>query len=117
MQVQVQIPAPSGTPTTLPPDVDKAGEVLATLNDWRAMLFFMGVIIVFLLCFIAWREWAMQGERKEMRVLAASFAESAGRVANALGELSTKIAVLSALTARAEALIADESALRESHDE
>lgn len=94
------------------PDVIAAGKVLATLDDWRAVMFMFAFIIIFLLIFTIWREWAMQSERKlmaaerkEMRELAGSFAASAGLVANTLGELTTKIAVLSALTARAEAAI------------
>lgn len=95
-----------------PPDVIEAGKVLANLDDLRAIMFMSAFVIIFLLIFTMWREWAMQSERKlmaserkEMRDLASSFAASAGLVANTLGELTTKIAVLSALTARAEAAI------------
>lgn len=94
------------------PDVIEAGKVLANLDDLRAIMFMSAFVIIFLLVFTMWREWAMQSERKlmaterkEMRELAGSFAESAGKVATSLSELTTKIAVLSALTARAEAAI------------
>lgn len=95
-----------------PPNVVEAGKILATLDDWRAVMFMFAFIIIFLLFFTIWREWAMQSERKlmaterkEMRELASSFASSAGMVANSLADLTTKIAVLAALTARAEVAI------------
>jgi ABC-type multidrug transport system fused ATPase/permease subunit len=107
------------TPTNMPepPNVIEAGRVLATLDDWRAVMFMFGFIIIFLLVFTIWREWAMQSERKlmatergEMRELARSFADSASKVSDSLSDLSTKIAVLGALTARAEASIAQADA-------
>lgn len=102
-------------PPTAQPDVIEAGRVMATLDDWRAIMFVMLFIIVFLLLFTMWREWAMQSERKLMRGLATSFAESAGKVADSLADLSTKIAVLSALTARAESYIANTTSNEISH--
>lgn len=104
------------TQSVTAPDVIEAGRTLATLDDWRAMMFIMLFIVVFLILFTVWREWAMQSERKAMvaeraamRELAQSFADSAGHVATSLAELSTKIAVLSALTARAETVIASQT--------
>lgn len=95
------------------PDVIEAGRVLAQLDDLRAIMFMAGFVIVFLLVFTVWREWAMHverrlmvEERKAIRELAQSFSESAKEVGKALGELGTKIAVLSALTARAESAVA-----------
>lgn len=91
------------------PDVIEYGRVLATLNDWRAIIFtivFVFIFIfIFLMALIIWREKAMMVERRENRDLAVSFADSASKVAHSLSELSTKIAVLSALTARAESII------------
>lgn len=106
-----------------PPDVVEAGRILANLDDLRAIMFMSAFVIIFLLVFTVWREWAMQserkimaGERKEMRELAGSFATSASVVATSLAGLSTKIAVLSALTARAEATIAEGSQRESSHE-
>lgn len=91
------------------PDVIEAGRVMATLDDWRAIMFIILFVFVFivvtLLAFIVWRENAMQKERVALRELAKSFSDSAADVAKSLGDLSTKIAVLAALTARAEATI------------
>jgi hypothetical protein len=98
-------------PQMASPDVIEAGRVLATQPVLWGILFMAAFIIVFLLIFTVWREWAMQSERrlmvaerKEMRALADSFARSARQVANALGDLSTKIAVLSAVASRAESV-------------
>lgn len=89
-----------------PPDVIEAGQVLAELTDWRAMMFVLILVIVFLLFFIIYREWVMSRERAAMRDLANSFASSASEVSHSLSDLATKIAVLAALTARAESSIA-----------
>lgn len=114
-----QPPTTHALPT---PDIVEAGRVLATLDDLRAIMYMAAFVIIFLLIFTVWREWAMQVERKnmtleraEMRGLAASFADSASKVANSLSELSTKIAVLAALTARAEASIAEGSSREKDH--
>ncbi len=46
------------------PSVVQTGEVLATVNDWRAIMIVMMFIIVALICFIIWREFSLGGLRK-----------------------------------------------------
>ncbi len=46
------------------PSVERTGEVLATLNDWRAMMVVFMFILVTLVGFIIWREMSLAGLRK-----------------------------------------------------
>lgn len=46
------------------PSVERTGEVLATLNDWRAMMVVFMFILVTLVGFIIWREMSLSGLRK-----------------------------------------------------
>lgn len=81
------------------PDVNKTGEVLAQLNDWRAITFVLVFIIVVLLLERIWAQREMRLERKEARELANQFGTSADKVANALHLLQTEVAVLRSTSA------------------
>lgn len=52
------------SPRATPPSVERTGEVLATLNDWRAMMVVFMFILVTLVGFIIWREMSLAGLRK-----------------------------------------------------
>lgn len=52
-------PHPAATPS-----IERTGEVLATLNDWRAMMVVFMFILVTLVGFIVWREMSLAGLRK-----------------------------------------------------
>lgn len=108
------------------PSITEAGKILAdpNLTDWRAILYVLVFVTIGFFVFTVWREMLMHSERKlmaderkEIRALAQAFSESASKVADSLaqhsasislslGDLATKIAVLAALTGRAEATIA-----------
>jgi hypothetical protein len=46
------------------PDPAAAGEVLATVNDWRAIMVVQMFLIITLIMFIIWREFSLVGLRK-----------------------------------------------------
>lgn len=89
-------------PSTLP-NVTKAGEVLAQLNDWRAILYVLVFIIVCMIIERVWMQHNMVKERQQMREVAASFATSAEKVGEALSGLRVEVMVLRALSSRVEA--------------
>lgn len=76
-----------GTPIK-PPDVNEAGRVLATLNDWRAIIF---VLIILLFLQTGERWWA--GFRASRT--ADKFAEGAAKLAKSIDTLSASQAVSS----------------------
>lgn len=63
------------------PDPVEVGRVLATSNDWRAILIIAMFVIAALIAFIAWREFSLVGLRK-----------SIDRVADSLWALKLSIA-------------------------
>lgn len=46
------------------PDPIAAGQALATLNDWRAIMAVMMFVIIALILFIVWREISLSGLRR-----------------------------------------------------
>jgi hypothetical protein len=46
------------------PDPVAAGQALATLNDWRAIMAVQMFVIIALMGFIIWREFSLVGLRK-----------------------------------------------------
>ena len=94
-----------GTQPSLP-NVNEAGEVLAHLNDWRAIVFVLVFIIVVLLLERIWAQREMRLERREMRGLTESFANSAEKVSRALSSLRLEVMVLRATASRVESVVA-----------
>lgn len=101
-------------PASQHPDVIEAGRVLATLDDWRAMLFGSMFIIVVLLIERGVAAYSMRQERKEMAAererawdTAQKFGTNAELVAHALSTLTTEITVLRALSSRVESSIGE----------
>jgi hypothetical protein len=87
------------------PDVIKAGEVLATLNDWRAITFLLVFVIV---CFIVERglsSRAMQKERERMWQVSEKFGDAAERLGEQLNDVVTELQVQRALNARLESFV------------
>lgn len=97
------------------PDVIEAGRVMAELNDWRAITFVLVLVIAILLLERLWSQRDMRLERREMKEIARSFADSAGAVAEALATLRTEVTVLRITSARMESREAAQKA--ESTDE
>lgn len=52
------------------PDPIAAGQALATLNDWRAIMAVMMFVIVALIGFIVWREYSLSGLKKAIDKIA-----------------------------------------------
>lgn len=52
------------------PDPIAAGQALATLNDWRAIMAVMMFVIVALIGFIIWREYSLSGLKKAIDKIA-----------------------------------------------
>lgn len=94
-----------GTQPTIP-DINATGEVLAHLNDWRAIVFVLVFIIVVLLWERIWTQREMRLERREMRDLTQSFANSAEKVSRALSSLRLEVMVLRATASRVESVVA-----------
>jgi hypothetical protein len=92
---------PSSTPTASI-DINETGRTLATLNDWRAIIFVLVVLLFFQLVERWWSSRDARLERKEMAALARSFAESANQVAGGLNAVQAELLVLRALTSRVE---------------
>lgn len=84
------------------PDVIKAGEVLATLNDWRAIVFVMMFLIAFMLVERAFASFQMRKEREQMWLVADKFGQAAEQMVGTVGELKTELAVLRAVSSRVE---------------
>lgn len=84
------------------PDVIKAGEVLATLNDWRAIVFVMMFLIAFMLIERAFASFQMRKERERMWLVADKFGQAAESMVGTVNELKTELAVLRAVSARVE---------------
>lgn len=95
-----------GTNPSVMPNVNGAGEVLAHLNDWRAIVFVLVFIIVVLLFERTVSQREMRLERREMRELSRSFAESAEKVSRALSSLRLEVMVLRATASRVESVVA-----------
>jgi len=81
------------------------GRVLATLDDWRAIVFVLVGVIVVLVLKDVWDRAHMRRERKDMSderqrmwTLAQSFGEASGK-------LAAQMDVMSALAARVEMVI------------
>lgn len=94
-------------------DAVESGRVLANLNDWRAMTWVLVVVIAMLLLERVWARIDMRIERKQMhaerqqiRELAKDFADSANKTSDALAGITAQMAVMQALSARAEAYLA-----------
>lgn len=91
---------PSSAPLAV--DINEAGRTLATLNDWRAIIFVLVILLFLQLIERWWSSREARLERKENAELARSFAASADKVANALGSVQGELMVLRALTSRVE---------------
>ena len=86
-------------------EVVSSGQVLAQLNDWRAITFVLVVVIVVLLLERYWSNKDMRAERKAMMDVATKFAENAGEVAQAMSALRTEIMAFRITTARVESVV------------
>jgi uncharacterized membrane protein len=111
----MQADVPSSTKTVI-----EAGQVMATLNDWRAILFIMlfvliasfGIIIYLITsnrleraAMVKERESnaaAMAKERERMSGIADKFVTAADKMGDNLGAVSTELAVLRAVSSRVE---------------
>lgn len=77
------------------------GRVLATLDDWRAIVFVLVGVIVLLIIFIVWTTAA--GSRREERL-----ARAIDKVGDAMDALTVEIKVLRALASRVESNVVRE---------
>lgn len=113
------------TSPVVTPDIHKAGETLATLNDWRAIVFILAFAFVVLIAerFVA--AWGMRQERKELRAerealqkemslerekmwkVADKFGDAADKVGEGLDKVAIQLEVLRALAARVESNTGD----------
>lgn len=81
-----------------------SGQVLAQLNDWRAITFVLVVVIVCLLLERYWSNKDMRAERRDMMAVATKFAENAGEVAQAMSALRAEVMAFRITTARVESI-------------
>jgi hypothetical protein len=91
---------PSSAPLTV--DINEAGRTLATLNDWRAIIFVLVILLFLQLIERWWSSREARLERKENAELARSFAASADKMAEVLSSVRAEMMVLRALTSRVE---------------
>ncbi len=87
-----------GPPTF--PDIAETGRVLATSNDWRAILIVAMFLVVTLVVFIIWREFALSGLKKAI-----------DKVADALWALKLTIAEERAAAAKEQVAASHEREL------
>lgn len=100
--------------------VIRAGEVMATLNDWRAILFIMLFVMISLIGIIFYLVTSNRLERKAMvderkviaeqaaeerrriDIVADKFTAAAAKLGENFGRVSEELAVLRAVTSRVE---------------
>lgn len=93
----------------MPPGTEgvvEVGRVMATLDDWRTMMFIMVICLFGQTGIIMWLLRSMSLERRAMWSAAQSFGTNAEKVADALGSLKTEIVVLRATASRVESVAA-----------
>lgn len=83
-------------------DINESGRVLATLDDWRAIIFVLLIIIVLQMIERWGAARSIRQERAEIAELVKSLGPSTDKVAEALFALKTEMVVLRALTSRVE---------------
>lgn len=81
-------------------DVNEAGRVLATLDDWRAIVFVLIFVIFVMIVERGLTSWQMRKEREKMWAVADKFGDAADK-------LTIQYQVIHALFARFESLIDD----------
>lgn len=84
------------------PDVIEAGRVLATLDDWRAIVFVLIFLIFVLIVERGVSAWQMKKERERMWSVAQQMGVNSEKIAEAMNGLRTEITVLRAVSARME---------------
>lgn len=84
------------------PDVVEAGRVLATLDDWRAIVFILAFIIVVLIIERGWAGWSMRKERQDMWMVANKFGDASDKLTVVMNDVKTELAVLRYVSSRVE---------------
>ena len=103
------MPVPVQTVPVITPEQGKAldaiaenGRVLATLDDWRAILFLAAIVIIFLIVVVVVLLRATRQERKDMSEERGRMWSVADKFGAAADKLSTEMQVQAALSARVE---------------
>lgn len=114
----LQVPGPEDLegllvpPATVPVstvDMQEVGRVMATLDDWRTIVYAMLVIFAIMVLERAAAAWGMRNERRDMRAerekmweVADKFGEAAKEYTSATDKVVVELQVLRALAARVE---------------
>lgn len=98
------------TPT---PDMIEVGRVMATLDDWRTMVYVLLVIISIMIVERGITAWMMRKEREKMWQVADKFGQAADKLGETTIEMKTQNAVFHTLFSRFETILDDRAAHRE----
>lgn len=78
--------------------INESGRVLADLNDWRAIVFVLVLIIFLMIMERFWLQREMRLERKEQREISTVFGNSADKVADAISAMREELGILRAVS-------------------